>query len=425
MICLILFFNALSVCANAVNVDVDIYVLVGDFGYYYESYFDDERTDYEDIEAGTLVHQNVVVSYNSCHDFYLFGSWGDPGGYNDNLETLDDYQTLTNWQPISYYLYLNNVLLTLYNQSHDLNAWSLDTYLWFCPYMFDWNKTDDNINSNNTFLIEFDSYPRNILFYIKWEETIGEDRSYRYENEFDETTNNFGNQTLIFPNVVDGCYVLYMEDEEFDNTMLDISGLNHVHYKIKLKNNYNNNNNNNNEDEWITVAYGGYFGQYEKVRLCTDYFGYCTTPYQCENMTLDSRIIDTGLVETDGSWDYFETVNANSFKSFYNSFLGDETRPSRSEFFYTETFCYGANSCENVYLLSPIEDAISFKCDGTFSCYNASIAFEIMIENTYMQCNGFTSCKYTDIDVEDSIQEFPLTIYWCVINCGFVVVVVA
>lgn len=405
-----LYMLQLILVAAESTFNVSIFVVIGDYPANTRSSItssDDESTyiyedKYDDIDAnftsGMLQYDSILIN-DGCY-IYKLESY--------EIESVVSQDSIINWQRPSYYLYLNNVQLTLNNQSHsmqrDTSSKNFETSLYFCTQMFSFSEYNTNLtqnhsnsnsnnDNNNVLTITFESYPENLILQISSYDTV------LYENRFGElSTDNenvyLSNHTLQFSNlntsVNDGCFGISMIDANFDNTDFDVSGLNHVRYRVLV------------DDEYI-VAYGGYYGESESITFCNDFYGYCNVPYQCSNMSLGSEILYTGYIASDN---VKSIINANSFKSFYNSRLMDDL-------YDVETNCNGAYSCENLVIESAL-DSQSLGCYGVYSCFDGNFYFGLELWQTFMECNAFNGCMDVYGRVESKLEIIPFTLHWYV-----------
>ena len=215
-------------------------------------------------------------------------------------------------EPPSYTLYLNNNAISLNNQTYAGTKsfyYALSSTIYFCLDMFNIDEEtestfttekddDDNDDDLLSYLltIEMTQYPENLILNIS-QTNANEDGEdvVLYSNSFETTSvatddDDYYDQTLNFYNISNGCYTITFYDEYFSFFDADLS--NRMKYTILINN--------------IVFAYGGYFGEFESTKICTnDTEIMCMTPYYCENKEL----------EYNGNT--INTINGHTYKSYY------------------------------------------------------------------------------------------------------------
>lgn len=349
------------------------------------------------FEPGNLITVTGTFAYLYQNDSLLNSYWLTPYTNTTWTTQVDDQQgqcyefvlsistVETNFEQTAFMLTFDDKPISLINQTHLDDDFT--TSIQFCSDLFRNNTPSDFYThtynytySTNTLSITFESYPTKLTLEIY---NNNDPNTVYYKNEFSDTTQDSTkyskyNNTIIIPNIQDGCYDIYMIDEYYDDLE---SSLNHIRYIITFNNN--------------TIKYGGYYSSDELTSFCTNDSLFCVGPNSCSNVT-NIDISDT-------------TTSGSSFKNYYASVISGASNANLN--------FYGSNSFENGYILdaSFTDGDKEFNCNGVFSCSNATFAeITTASKNLEIFCQGFESCSGLRLIDSFSVSSTQLTLYWYV-----------
>ena len=242
------------------------------------------------------------------------------------------------------------------------------------------NNSSSN-STNNTLVIEFDSYPTDLILEIR------NDTEMYYLNNFSSTTNSLtptrnSNQSLVFSHVIDDCYTITMsKSDDTSNDGADLwQSSDYLGYIIYFND--------------IIVNYGGYFENEESNTFCTNNEYYCVIPYQCENQTFSNVIEYDSLIFT-------------SYKSYSSVIF-------KSQIYHSSMYSYGSNAFENSFVNYYYTDENTvWLCYGLNSCLNLYVGYMTFVYANifYIKCQGYHSCDGTYVTYISDYYSFP-TLYF-------------